>query len=77
MDKIINGTTVSAPTGWCAEGYYGAFCSACMPGYRAGEGNVCSECASFTVDIMRVIGTFTTVLILLIILVKTTLETGS
>ena len=21
------------PTGWCADGYYGALCSSCMPGY--------------------------------------------
>ena len=33
-------------TGWCAEGYYGAFCSSCLPNYRQTSKNNCEKCAS-------------------------------
>lgn len=77
MDMRINGTVEESPTGWCDVGYYGAFCSACLPGYRGSEGFQCKECSGLTSDLLRVCGSIITALVLLSLLVISTLNSST
>jgi len=33
-----------SPTGWCADNYYGALCSSCMPGAQSYDKYKCERC---------------------------------
>ena len=44
------------PVGDCATGYYGALCSACMPGYQRSGSYGCSECQAAYLIILRIGG---------------------
>jgi hypothetical protein len=68
----------SRPTGWCAEGYYGAFCSGCLPRYsRAGDAFLCRRCAdNVWLDLARIVGNFLLVLAMIVVLVQSTLSSA-
>ena len=44
------------PVGNCSEGYYGALCSACMPGYARSGSYGCSKCPADLPNLLRILG---------------------
>ena len=44
------------PVGDCEVGYYGAFCSACMPGYSRSGSYGCEKCPNPAKNLSRLIG---------------------
>lgn len=44
------------PVGECGDGYYGALCSSCLPGYTRSGQYGCSKCPSAAKNLFRIIG---------------------
>ena len=59
-------------TGNCKEGYYGALCSACIPGYYK-NGNECSVCSDSRYNIVKSIFMFIGGSLFVTVLVKGTM----
>eukprot|EP00347_Sterkiella_histriomuscorum_P011011 403374086 len=62
------------PIGDCAQGYQGVICNDCMVGYsRTGE-NKCGQCPDFTINIVRLIFIIIAIILLIIFLIRSTLQ---
>ena len=61
------------PTGNCKEGYYGALCAACMPGYAAISQYTCSKCGDRTSNILKMVGIMILAIFCIVMLVKSTI----
>ena len=59
-------------TGNCAPGYYGALCSACIPGYYK-NGNECNVCPAAKYDIVKSVFMFLMGSLFVTVLVKGTM----
>ena len=62
------------PVGDCAEGYYGALCSACLPGYSRSGNYGCSKCPSSLKNLFRIIGILIIVVLVVVYMVYSTLK---
>jgi hypothetical protein len=61
------------PTGVCADGYYGALCSACMPGYFKQTGFICRPCGNKAYNIIRLVGITILATVGLTLLIRSTI----
>ncbi len=59
--------------GTCADGYYGALCSSCMPGYARSDKHGCGKCPSPILNFLRILGLMSIIILAIGILVKNTL----
>ena len=65
------------PVGDCKEGYYGALCTACMPGYsRSGDYN-CSKCPNPVPNLVRIVGVMIVLIIVVSFMVRSTLNSAT
>lgn len=62
------------PVGDCLDGYYGALCSACMPGYSRSGDYGCKVCPKPALNLLRIIGIMILVIIGVALLVKSTIN---
>lgn len=60
--------------GDCQEGYYGALCSACMPGFARSGSFGCIKCPDPAINILRISSLFLLLIIAICLLVKSTLS---
>lgn len=65
---------VDNPVGDCAEGYYGALCSACMPGYSRSSTYECKACPEPLPNLLRIVGILIIFILGLGFFVKSTLD---
>lgn len=65
------------PVGDCAEGYYGALCSACMPGYSRSGTYECKACPAALPNLLRILGILLAMVIGIGFFVKSTLDGAS
>lgn len=62
------------PTGNCAEGYYGALCSACIPGWHVQDKYGCEICDSPQWNMIRILGVLFIMIFCVFLLVKSTIQ---
>jgi len=61
-------------TGNCAEGYYGALCSACLPTFSRSGSYGCEKCDSIEANAIRMTGIIMLLILAVVFLVKSTIE---
>jgi hypothetical protein len=61
-------------TGECEEGYYGNLCNGCLSGYSRQNQNQCLPCPSIVINIVRLAGISTGVLIALVVIIRTAIN---
>jgi hypothetical protein len=64
-------------TGQCAEGYYGALCSACLPGYFKQSGFSCKECGERVYNIIRLVSIIIIASVAVSVLIRSTIANQS
>jgi hypothetical protein len=62
------------PTGNCAEGYYGALCSACVPGWHKQDKHGCARCESPEWNLIRMAGVMALMILIIVFLVRSTIQ---
>ena len=62
------------PQGDCAEPYQGILCASCEPGFTISADYKCSRCPPLGTNTIRLIGIFITVIILVVMLIRSTLQ---
>lgn len=65
------------PVGDCAEGYYGALCEACMPGYSRSGDHGCAKCPEPVLNLVRIGGIIAALGFVVGLMVKATLNSGT
>jgi hypothetical protein len=61
-------------TGWCKEGYYGAFCASCKPDWSLLSNYICTKCDNATLTMLKCFGMLALMLLVTIGLVASTLN---
>lgn len=67
-------TVGDSPLGNCADGYRGMFCAQCIQGYTRSSTFKCAKCPEQWKNILLLVGVFLIALILIVLLVKSTLN---
>ena len=65
------------PVGDCLEGYYGALCTSCMPGYSRSGDYACSKCPPASVNLLRIIGIMIAIIIVVTFMVRGTINSAT
>lgn len=66
-----------SPTGWCAENYYGALCSSCMPGAQRYDKYNCETCLPAWKNLLQIFGVIIAFALAISMLVKSTIAAAS
>jgi len=66
----------TSPVGFCAEGYYGALCTSCMPGYNRSGDYGCSLCPKSVQNILRITGIIILMSFIVVFMVRSTLASA-
>lgn len=64
------------PVGDCSDGYYGALCTSCLPGYSRSGDYKCNQCPNGNTNIIRISGIMALLLVAIIFLVRATLNSA-
>ena len=62
------------PEGECSEGYHGALCASCKPGYARQDKYGCNDCPNPLLNGLRIIGVLIALVIVIGFLVRSTMQ---
>lgn len=62
------------PEGSCADGYHGALCASCLPGYARQDKYGCNNCPNPLLNLLRILGVLIASVIVIGFLVRSTMQ---